>query len=122
MKKLDYMLIGIYFVLAMGIFWFSFQHPSVEDSYVEIYLDNTLWGTYELPSSGYRDIVVKGRGENTIRISHDGVCVLHSNCKGQLCVHQGWIYNSRSVIACVPNGLLVQIVSADSDDLDMVSY
>ncbi len=122
MKKLDYLLIVTYVILAMGIFWFFFHQPVVKGSYVEIYLDNELWGTYELPKNGYRDITVKGDGINIVRISPEGVCVIDSDCKQKLCVHQGWIKNSNGVIACLPNGLLVQIVGSDSDSLDIVSY
>ncbi len=122
MKKLDYILIVVYIFLAIGIFWFSFHQPVVKGAYVEIYLDNELWGRYELPKTGYRDIIVKGSGENVIRISSEGVRVINSDCRQQLCVHQGWIKNSNGVIACLPNGLLVQIVGEEDSKLDIISY
>ncbi len=122
MKKLDYFLIVIYSIVAMCSFIFIMDKPIADNVHVEIYIDNDLWGVYELPKSGYKDILVKEKGENIVRIAYDGVAVIHSDCKGQLCVHQGFIKNSNSVIACLPNGLLVQLVGKEDYQIDMMSY
>ncbi len=121
-KRLDIILIAIYIIIAIGLFFLTFLSSDIKGDFVEIYLDNKLWARYELPQKGYKDISVIGKGKNIVRISSEGVCIIESSCSGQFCVHQGCVNDSKTVITCLPNGLLVQIVGRENDDIDMVSY
>ena len=62
-------------------------------------------------------------GENLISVEHGRICVSTANCPDQVCVRQGWIANRAAPIACLPNGLVIEIVgeSAADEEVDGVT-
>lgn len=55
-------------------------------------------------------------GENgymTIKIHDHGICVSHSSCPGQQCVHQGYVYESGIPIICVHNKVSIIVDNGD---------
>lgn len=57
---------------------------------------------------------------NTILAESGRICVESANCPDQVCVHQGWIYDSALPIVCLPNKLMIEIVGGESE-LDAVA-
>ena len=57
-------------------------------------------------------ITVKGKiGVLIIQIKNGKVRVIKASCPNKICVKTGWIINANSYIACVPNGILIKLVS-----------
>ena len=48
-----------------------------------------------------------------LEISSNRIRVPENNCPQGICVHRGWIYKSGQIICCVPNKLLIEIVSRE---------
>ncbi len=44
-----------------------------------------------------------------------GVCVVHSDCPGQDCVHTGRITRSGQSIVCLPEQVVIQLTGGTSD-------
>ena len=59
---------------------------------------------------------------NVIRISREGVCVTDSDCKNKVCQHTGMISSPGIPIACLPNRLLITIISSSGSDADVYTY
>lgn len=61
-------------------------------------------------------------GNNVLHLTKEGVIMEKSDCANQICVHQGEIKRTGSVIVCLPNHFLVEIKSSEdsSDDIDAV--
>lgn len=47
---------------------------------------------------------------NVIYAERDRIRMESATCPDQICVHQGWIYDSAMPIVCMPNKLVVEIV------------
>lgn len=80
----------------------------------DIYSDNKLIRTVSLENDD-EFTVENGDGYNIIRIRNGKISVIESDCKNQICVNQGEIDNNLFPIVCVPNGLVIRIVSVDAE-------
>ncbi|MDO8880014.1 MAG: NusG domain II-containing protein [Coriobacteriia bacterium] len=62
--------------------------------------------------------IVGARGEVVVRIADGAVAVTEADCPDHTCVRTGRISAPGSVIACVPNGVIVRIEGGGLDELD----
>ncbi|MFB0971578.1 MAG: NusG domain II-containing protein [Tissierellia bacterium] len=61
-------------------------------------------------------------GYNLLEFSKDGVRSIEATCPDQIDVKQGFIYNSGETIVCLPNRMVVEIITeVDVDDVDVVN-
>ena len=74
--------------------------------------------TYDLRE----DRVVKlNDGSNTMEIKQGKVKMTEADCPDKLCVHQRAISKNNESIICLPNQIVLQIVSQDESGLDAVT-
>jgi hypothetical protein len=74
----------------------------------------------QLPLAGKMVVPLEGM---EIEVSDRGVRVLHSDCPRQMCAHTGTISRPVQTIVCVPNQVLVEIVSQSGNrEYNAVSY
>lgn len=67
-----------------------------------------------VPLSGNRRFTVQGPlGESVIEIRDGRVRFISSPCRGQQCVHSGWLAHAGDLAACLPNGILVTVTGRD---------
>jgi len=67
----------------------------------------------ELPLDTSRRIEVHGPlGDSVVEIKNGRVRFVSSPCRGQQCVHTGWLAHAGELAACLPNGVLVSIEGA----------
>lgn len=52
-----------------------------------------------------------------IQTGPEGVRINKSACPNQICVRQGWRKGNHEVIVCVPNDLIIQILSSTASQL-----
>lgn len=57
----------------------------------------------------------------SIQVKNSKVRVIENTCPNKICIAQGYISKSGSVIVCIPNKLLVEIISKKAI-YDSVSY
>lgn len=67
-------------------------------------------------------ITVTGSIENIIEVEKGRIRVRSATCPDQVCVHQGWISSGIVPIACLPNGLIIQIEAAPDEPYDAVAH
>ena len=61
-------------------------------------------------------ITVKGQiGDLTVEIRSGKVRVIRASCPNKICIKTGWITEGNSYIACVPNGILIKLISGKHD-------
>ena len=81
-----------------------------------------------VPSRGdFLPLVIEGEDTsydhyNVVKITQDGVCVIKSDCKNGICIHQGTVSSGGLPIACLPNRLLITVTSDNSDRADAYTY
>lgn len=116
-------------VLTSNIFWiilfcflaiisiiiiFIMRDDEAAGKTADIYSDNKLIRTVSLENDD-EFTVENGDGYNIIRIRNGKISVIESDCKNQICVNQGEIDNNLFPIVCVPNGLVIRIVSVGAE-------
>ncbi|MGB5541948.1 MAG: NusG domain II-containing protein [Gammaproteobacteria bacterium] len=63
-----------------------------------------------------RTIEIPGRiGTSTIMIDGGRVRFLDSPCPARYCVHSGWLQRSGEVAACLPNGVVVEVLGGERE-------
>lgn len=67
----------------------------------------------ELPLNAHRRVAVHGPlGDSVIEIDNGRVRFVSSPCRGQQCVHTGWLAHTGELAACLPNGIVVSVDGA----------
>ena len=79
-----------------------------------IYSKNRLVRTVSLDNDD-KFTIKNGDSYNIIRIKDGKISVVESDCKNQICVHQGEIDSSLLPIVCVPNGLVIRVRDGEQD-------
>ncbi len=71
--------------------------------------------TLDLESEKDRTFDVKtDGGVNTIEIKDGKIRVKEADCPDKTCVRMGWLESSAMPIVCLPHGLIIEFVDADS--------
>ena len=108
-KKADILLFFVILLFGIGISWLSL-HGSTTGDKVRITSDGQLYGLYSLNED--REIDVQSDGHtNHITIKDGVVSMTSSSCKNQVCVNTAPISHTKDTIVCLPNKVVVEIVS-----------
>ncbi|MCD7715129.1 MAG: NusG domain II-containing protein [Lachnospiraceae bacterium] len=110
MKKADFRLILVVgvFCAAMLIGRRFFQTGG---ACVVVQVNGEVYGTYSLDT----DQTVYINDTNVLVISGGKVFMSEADCPDSLCIRQGAISVSGTMIVCLPNRVVVQVVNGDSD-------
>ena len=125
MKKLDFILIGIYVFVTVIFSLFLIITPSTNYSqkYVLITINNEEYMRINLPVEGRKEIVIENKyGKNVVLIENDTVEMYDSDCFDKICVLEGKKSKVGDIIACLPHRLLVEIKGIKKDEIDGISY
>jgi hypothetical protein len=102
------LLIVLIAVSVSGLFFVEKLFPS--GSLVRVYMDNKP--VYSLPLDEDRIVRVEGPlGDSYVEIRNGEVRMKDSPCPDKICIEQGW--TNRGVITCLPNKVVVSVVSDD---------
>ncbi len=122
-KRTDLIVIlGILVVSAAswGIYHYTFAGEQVR---AEIYYESELVETVELSGGEDRTFSIP-QDENVIfRLFRDGsIAFVESDCPDKVCIHAGRLNTAGQFAACLPNGIIVKIVSDEheEDDVDLI--
>lgn len=120
-KKSDIFLFIILTVFGIAVSFWSISSGTSGDK-VTITVDGNIYGTYDLMKD--REIkIVRDEHINNIIIKDGKVSMSFSSCKNQVCVHTGSISRTNDIIACLPNKVIVKVISTDKSggDVDVIS-
>ena len=115
MKKKDLFLIGT--LLAIGMIgFFAFKgiqrFVSSGEQVLKISVDGEVYGEYSLKDKQE----IKIADTNICQIQEDGtVSMIKADCPDHLCVKQGKIREFGESIVCLPNKVVLEIVTDDKD-------
>jgi len=116
-------LFAIIAALSAGIYIYtgSVSYKSVTAS---IYSQGELVEKIDLAqvTSSY-DITIESEagGVNTVYVEPGRISISHASCPDQICVEHAPIENGVEPIVCLPNKVIVQIESSDTDIADAVA-
>ena len=82
-------------------------------NYVQVKIEGKVVATYSLKENGTYPIVEQGR--NVLVIDGEEACIEEADCPDKLCVKQGKIGNVGQSLICLPNKVVVEVISAPED-------
>lgn len=108
-KKTDFVFIGVIVVFALALM--AFMYGGKTASVANIYKGNTLIKTVDLSvdtdfSLENFDFCVNG----------GAISVVNSPCKNKICVNTGAVSKGGQAIVCLPERMVVTLVSEDGYD------
>jgi len=112
-RKGDMVAVLIVALLAVLVAVCFLPKGSSDAVVAEVYQNGELVET--LPMTEDTSLVITGTYSNTITVEEGKIAITASDCPGEDCVHSGAIHTSGRSIVCLPNGVEVRVVSAQSD-------
>lgn len=120
MKKRDLILI-ISILLIAGIVYGVTLFTSSNGKRVVVTVDKETVIDESL-SKNQELLVPQTNGENTILIKNGQVTMKEADCPDQICVLHKAITKSGETIVCLPHKVVVEIISDEESDVDIVAY
>ena len=116
-KKTDIITIAIIItlsVVALAIYKFAFSSTPAK---AEIYYYSQLVETVDLSSGVEKDFSLPQKPNVVFHLSKDGyISFKKSDCRDKVCVNSGKHHIIGETAACLPNGLILKIVSVNPND------
>ncbi len=118
MKKNDWLLIIIILLTSISIFGMRIAMKDQGKSYVTVRINGEIIETYELDED--QEVRING-GSNVMVIKNGQVDMIEADCPDKLCVNQTAIFNNNESIVCLPNRVVVQVVSYNEAEYDALT-
>ena len=117
LRKADFLLFFIFIAAAALIAAVPLVRSSDGAPRVRIIAQGELAGIYPLDSDNEIEIERDGH-RNVVVIKDNTVHMDYSDCKNQVCVNTGKISKPGETIVCLPNYVIVEIVSSEEGGED----
>ena len=119
-KRNDIILIGVVILLCLGCFAL-FQFTKKEGSKVVVTIDGKVYDTYDLSEEDSYLVEDEQGHRNLFQIKDGEVDMIDADCPDKLCVKQKNIHYNHETIVCLPNKVVIEIISSDESDVDMIA-
>lgn len=115
--KNDVIFISFLAVFCVAVCLWVYKGGAVEGSNIKITVDGKEYGTYSLLEE---QTITIGEGENLniIEIKGGKAYMKEASCPDQLCVDQNEISFDKESIICLPNKVVITVISDVESDLD----
>lgn len=121
-----YLIIFVIIVSLLGLYYVKNLTVNNDTRYILIKVNGKEYKKISMDSSlvGKTLDIRTEFGYNKIEIGENSVRVIEADCPDKLDVKQGWISNPNEVIVCLPNRLVVEIISEKENEteIDQISY
>lgn len=108
MTRADWLSIALALVLLPVLYWQLWQ-PGEAGERVRIITRDNHVDTQHLHQAQHVDVA--GRlGNSELQIAAGKVRFVASPCTNKYCIHSGWLSHSGEIAACLPNGVLIEVV------------
>lgn len=105
----DIVLILAIALVGLCLLFFNGRKTSPGSSVV-VEVDGKTVASYPLDTDG---VFVLNGGTNTLEIKDGKARISDADCPNMQCVRQGWISRGGQSIVCLPNKLIVTVISSD---------
>lgn len=117
MKKHDWILILVILIAASACMLLYAKFGRQEAAKVVVKIDGEVRETYSLHEK--REVTINDT--NVFVIENGRVKMKEANCPDQICVRHKAISKNKESIICLPNKVIIEIVSDQKADLDMIA-
>lgn len=127
MTKWDkYLIIFVLIISVIGLYLVQSKATNKGTLYVKISVDGEEYKKISMgPNMDGKTLEINTQfGYNKLEFGEDRVRVIEADCPDKLDVKQGWISKTGEVIVCLPNRLVIELISEDKpeENLDSISY
>lgn len=120
-RKNDFILIGILLLISlMGFFLYS-TIIKQDGEEIRITLKGELYKRVSLSKEQVIEIMTPEGGKNIIEIKDKSVIMKEANCKDLICVHHKPISYHGETIVCLPNKVVVEVISQKKSTVDTIA-
>jgi len=105
-------------VIGFTLIW----GPASAAEFIEVKVDNEVYGRYTVPLNEPMEITLDKLGHNIVVIDGYQVYIKEADCPDQLCVRRGAIEKTGTMLVCLPNKVTVEIIGKRDDGVDILSY
>lgn len=120
MKKNDFYLIGGVLLLIVVMF-ILFQLFKSEGSKVIITVDGKEYKTLSLEEDTTYTIQHEDGQWNTLEIKDGHVSMIGASCPDKICVKHNKIHYDDESITCLPNKVVLKVISDNESELDAIA-
>lgn len=116
-RKMDLIIIAVVAISAL-VFWFLNKYFFAEKGvYAEIYHDSALVYRIALSTAEEGSFSIPGEPHVVFQRYADGsIAFIKSDCPDKVCIRSGRLKYAGQFAACLPNGIMLKIVSEDKGD------
>ncbi len=117
-KKDIFIIAGLLFVSLLLFLVFEFTKK--EGDYVVVIVNGNITETYDLTTN--REITLSYQDEtyNILKIENHHAVVIEASCPDKLCCKQHAISKTNETITCLPNKVIIKVVS-EKENVDIES-
>lgn len=119
-KKNDIVILTIC-IIVFGLGTLAVLFFPGDGDMVSVSVDGEVVSTYSLSQDGEYPIEGYNKGENTLLIEDGKARIIYANCPDKLCVNQKAISSSNETICCLPNRVIVEIISDSENEVDAIA-
>lgn len=118
MRKKDIILAVVVLIAALGSWiFYQFAVPAEDSAKLRITVDGELYGTWDLS----QDQTIEIGDTNCCQIAEGKVTMTESQCPDHLCESQKEIDGRGGTIVCLPNRVVLDIISEEEPEIDAIS-
>ena len=88
---------------------------------IRIEVDGQLMGEYPLDQDMVISVPDDKNTTNIISIEYQRARMIEADCPDKLCIHQGSIYKQGQTIVCLPNKVVVTVISDKESGYDTIA-
>jgi len=108
----DKLVIGLAGAITLSLYFLFWVPDDSSERRLQIAVVDQPVRTVSLDQN--RDLKIKGRlGVSIIEIRNGKARFTHSPCNNKQCIFTGWIQHANELAACLPNGVVLSVVSSD---------
>ena len=119
-KKWDILLIAAAVVFAAALF-FGIRFFSQSGEYVNVKVNGFTLAELPLDTDTVYEIETDNGITNILEISAGKASMISADCPDKICVHHKSISKNNETIVCLPNKVLITVVSAQENEVDGVA-
>ena len=121
MKKRDILLAGGIVLVALVMLLVMHVTGETKGDQVQITVNGEIYGTYPLKKDQTIEIKKDDSVCNVLCIQDGEIFMQDATCPDKLCEKQGKKSHDKETIVCLPNKVVVTVVSADTSGIDSVA-
>lgn len=115
-RKADLIIIAVIVLLALVFLLLNKFFLTENGVYAEIYHDSKLVKRIELSNAKAGSFSIPGKPDVVFQLYDDGsIAFIESDCPDKVCIRSGRLKYAGQFAACLPNRMMLKIVSDDKD-------